>query len=73
MAATLAAHSASAAEIAERIVREDECLRRTGLSRTTRWRMEKEGTFPRRRRLGKNSSGWLDSEIIEWIRQRELA
>ena len=54
----------------DRIVREPECLNLTGLSRSTRWRREREGTFPKRRRLGPNCSGWLLSEILEWIEAR---
>ena len=37
----------SVAELAERIVREPECYRRTGLSRSTRWRLERVDLFPR--------------------------
>ena len=49
----------------ERIVREAECKRLTGLSRTTRWELERHGHFPQRRRLGVNSVGWLESELRE--------
>ncbi|ATF91359.1 AlpA family phage regulatory protein [Pantoea allii] len=30
-----------------------------------------DATFPKRRRLGKQSIGWLESEIDEWILLRE--
>lgn len=53
----------------DRILREPECQIRTGLSRTTRWRMEKENTFPKRRQLVGGTVGWLESEINEWIRE----
>lgn len=55
----------------ERIVREAECKRLTGLSRTTRWELERHGQFPQRRRLGINSVGWLESELREWMHTRE--
>lgn len=55
----------------ERIVREAECKRLTGLSRTTRWELERHGQFPPRRRLGVNSVGWLESELREWMHGRE--
>ena len=38
--------------------------------RTTVWRWEKEGQFPRRRKLGGRSIAWLKSEIMEWIATR---
>jgi prophage regulatory protein len=54
----------------DRFVREPECRERTGLSRSTRWRLERAGNFPERRHLGPNACGWLESEIDEWIRSR---
>ncbi len=42
----------------------------TGLSRTTLWRLERRGDFPRRIRLSPNSTGWLESEIEQWIESR---
>lgn len=42
----------------------------TGLSRSQRWRLEKENLFPRRRRIGKRRVGWLQSEIADWVRTR---
>lgn len=50
----------------DRIVREDECKHLIGLSRTTRFMLEKEGKFPSRRKIGGNRVGWLLSEISEW-------
>ena len=54
----------------ERFLREREVKARTGLSRTTRWRLEQTGDFPRRRRLSPNSVGWLASEMETWMRGR---
>jgi predicted DNA-binding transcriptional regulator AlpA len=42
----------------------------TGLSRTTIWRMEREGSFPPRRQLSANTVGWPRSEVEEWIAAR---
>ncbi len=39
----------------------------TGLSPTTVWRREKDGQFPRRRRLGMNIVAWRSDEISAWI------
>ena len=54
-----------------RLIGEAECKRISGLSRTTRWRLEKCKLFPARRRLSPNRVGWLLSEIQTWIRERE--
>ena len=55
---------------ATRIIREKECEERTGLSRSTRNRLEREGKFPKRRKLSANAVGWLEEEIEAWLRQR---
>jgi prophage regulatory protein len=52
------------------ILREPEVKRLTGLSRTTRWRLERKGGFPQRRQLSENAVGWLGSEISQWIESR---
>ena len=57
----------------DRIIGEPECHRLSDLSRVTRWRLEKAGQFPRRRRISPNRIGWLLSEIQAWQRQREAA
>lgn len=43
----------------------------TGLSYRTIHRKEQAGDFPRRVRLGTNSVGWLESEVQEWIENRQ--
>ena len=54
----------------ERFIREPEVHRITGLSRTTRWRLEQVGRFPRKRKLSDNAVGWLASEIEAWMAER---
>lgn len=54
----------------DKILREAEVNSVSGLSRTTRWRLERENKFPKRRRLGANSIGWLESEVLEWLATR---
>jgi prophage regulatory protein len=48
-----------------------------GLSRSSIYRLEADGDFPRRRKLGKTSKsaavGWIRSEVDEWMATRELA
>ena len=53
------------------LLNEREVQGMTKLSRTTRWRMEKRGEFPKRRQLSPNRVGWKRSEILAWIAQRE--
>ena len=54
----------------DRFIRERECRELSGLSRTTRWRLERTGGFPRRRHLSPNGVGWLLSEIETWQASR---
>ncbi len=54
----------------DRFLREPEVRRITGLSRTTRWRMERRGEFPHKRRISKNAVAWLASEIKSWMAER---
>ncbi len=43
---------------------------RTGLSRTTIWRLERQGAFPRHRRISANAVAWLEHEVSAWIREK---
>ena len=43
---------------------------RTGLSRTTIWRLERCGAFPRHRRISSNAVAWVEEEIVIWIRSK---
>ncbi len=54
-----------------RLVRSSEVVKKVGLSRVTIWRMEREGTFPKRRQIGPGSVGWLEHEVDEWIKSRK--
>jgi predicted DNA-binding transcriptional regulator AlpA len=55
------------------ILRTSDVTRLTGLSRTTLWRLERQGKFPMRIRLGINSVGWHENEIAQWIDARPRA
>lgn len=59
--------------LGDRIIREEECRRLSGLSRTSRWRLERSGEFPRRRQISRGCTGWLASELAEWLTNRKLA
>ncbi len=43
---------------------------RIPLSRTTIWRREREGTFPRSVRISPGRRAWREREINEWCEQR---
>jgi prophage regulatory protein len=43
---------------------------RTGLSRTTIWRLERHGDFPRHRRISANTVAWVEDEVMGWIRSK---
>ena len=49
-----------------KILRKPEVISLTGLSCSTIDRLERDGTFPRRRRVGPKAVGWLASELDEW-------
>jgi prophage regulatory protein len=40
------------------------------VGRTTIFRWERDGKFPKRIKLGANSVGWLESEIESWLESR---
>ena len=35
------------------------------------WRLERDGKFPKRVKLGASRVGWLHSEIMDWIASRK--
>ncbi len=45
----------------------------TGYSRTTIWRREQAGEFPKRRRIGPHLVAWRSDEIEAWIETRPVA
>lgn len=58
----------------ERLLREPEVERRTGTSRTTRWRKVREGEFPAPVKLTSgNAIAWKESEVEAWIASRPRA
>ena len=45
----------------------------TGWSRTTIWRREQAGDFPKRRRIGPHLIAWRSDEIEAWVEGRPVA
>jgi prophage regulatory protein len=50
-----------------RLLRFGEVRQRTGLSRSTIWRMERSGVFPKRVRISINVVAWREDEVAAWI------
>ena len=46
---------------------------RTGLSRSTIWRLERRGAFPRHHRISANVVAWIEDDIANWIRSKVTA
>ncbi len=60
----------SVPESGERLLRLNEIKRRTGLSRSSLWRLEQQGLFPRRCRISTKAVGWAESQVDAFIRRR---
>lgn len=54
----------------ERLVREWERKRITGIGRTTAWQLEREDRFPRRVALVGGRVAWRLSELLDWVQSR---
>ncbi|PHR62692.1 MAG: hypothetical protein COA47_03010 [Robiginitomaculum sp.] len=54
----------------DRFIREAECKNITGLSRSTRWRMEKTQAFPKKYKLSQGAVAYKLSEIENWMETR---
>lgn len=61
--------------VMDRFIRESERKAITSISRSAAWTLEKKGLFPRRRKLHPHSTttGWLLSELVEWVNSRPVA
>jgi len=53
-----------------RVIRYPELFKKVGLCRSQIWRLEKQGDFPKSIPLGKNSKGWIESDINAWLNER---
>jgi predicted DNA-binding transcriptional regulator AlpA len=51
-------------------VRERELLALLPFSRTTLWRMERRGEFPRSVRLSAGIKAWRTEDVIRWLQER---
>ena len=53
-----------------KVIREPVVQKKTGKSRTQRWRDIRKGVFPAPIELGPNSIGWFEDEIDQWLATR---
>jgi prophage regulatory protein len=56
-----------------RVLRWPQVRRITSLSRSTIWRMEREGRFPKRFRIGTRAVGWYAEEVRRFVYQQALS
>ena len=54
----------------DRIINIEEVRKLVNLSRSTIWRKEQTGEFPRRVSLTSSRVGWRYQEVIDWIRNK---
>ena len=56
-----------------RLIRLPELLHLTGLTRSTQYRLESSGKFPKRIKLGERAVAWLELDVRQWIGERRGA
>ena len=56
-----------------KVLRLPTVLERIGLSKSTLWRLIKDGEFPEPIKLGPRATGWLEEEVEAWIKSRSRA
>lgn len=56
--------------MSQQILKLSEVKRITGMSGSSIYRGAANGTFPKQIKLGERSSGWLKSEVEDWLQER---
>lgn len=56
----------------DRLVKEKERQQITTISKAQAFQLERQGRFPRRRRVSNRSVAWLLSELLDWVKSREV-
>ena len=64
--------SISQYENQDRMLRVNEVVVLTGLSKTTLWRLERKGDFPARRQLSPGAVGWFRISVLKWLEDRQV-
>ena len=73
MSVTAPLHTTAPELIAQGIWREAQVAKYTGLSRTSRWQLEREGQFPKKLQLSVRATGYWAHEVIAWATSRPIA
>lgn len=55
------------------MLRIPQVMERTGLRRTTIYKLMREGNFPKPRQLTSSAVGWREDEVEEWLSARPVA
>ena len=55
----------------QRVLSQHAVLDRVPVSRTTLWRMERAGLFPRRIQVSTNRVGWIEADVEAWVEGRK--
>ena len=63
--------SSATATPRKRVLSQQAVLDRVPVSRTTLWRMERAGLFPRRIQVSTNRVGWLEADVDAWVERKE--
>jgi len=59
--------------MAQQIIKLPEVKEITALSGSTIYRLVSQGDFPKQIKLSERSSGWLKSEVDQWLNERIAA
>ena len=55
-----------------KIIRASELAKKLTISKPTLWRMEQRGELPPKIQISERVSGWRESDILEWMKEREI-
>lgn len=54
-----------------KIIRATELAKKLSISKVTLWRMETRGELPPKVQISERISGWRESDIMNWLEERE--
>ena len=57
----------------DRLLRREEVEARSGLARSTIYRLMRVGKFPEPRRIGERAVRWSEAELTRWLQDRPKA
>ena len=70
LASDIQQRSPSKPHLPLQLLRSNEVVPRNGLSRSSIWRLEHRGAFPKRIQVSVNVVAWLEDEVAAWIQLR---